>query len=305
MKAVFFGLGGIGRRHVKLVQKLCPDWELFALRTRLGYFAGDTPEGIEPLGTWYEVKKLAPDVAFICNPTFLHIPTALECANLGMHLFIEKPIGHSIEGLNYLIDFITDKNLTAYVAYPLHFHDSVAELQKVVAGERVLHAEMVCTSDLANWRSGAANKYYSAYEDKGGGALLDVSHELYLADHLFGSTILLKGIRGCAAEATVDTDDYIDVFTKHLSGVVCNIHINLFTKNVPERWVKLHLESGRRVMIHTNPWPEEMDKAFERQMAHFVNNLGNPHLEGNLASCVPLFRKIVAFREETRSCLKC
>lgn len=300
MKIIFFGLGGAGQRHIKLLQEFYPDCELFALRTRAGYNKNPCPSSVCPLVDWDAVEFQKPDIAFICNPTHLHIPTAIKCAELGMHLFIEKPIGHNTSTLALLVDLVAEKHLTVYMGYPLHFHDSVKAMQEAVAGERVLHAEMVCTSNLATWRPGKSSDYYSAHEHMGGGALLDLSHELYLAQYLFGAVHWLWGTRGRISGITIDTDDYANIIIQHQSGVVCNIHLNLFTDNPSERWVKLHLESGRTVKIETNPWPEEMDRAFVRQIFHFINNLDNPMLDGNLLSCVPLFRQIVDLRERTK-----
>ena len=88
MKVVIFGLGSIGRRQARLLLDNFRH-ELFAFRSNEGIAPNDL--GIKEIYNWEEVEKLNPEVAFITNPTFLHLETALKCAKLGMHLFIEKP----------------------------------------------------------------------------------------------------------------------------------------------------------------------------------------------------------------------
>ena len=38
-----------------------------------------------------------PDVAFICNPSSLHVPAALACVRAGCDLFIEKPLSDGLD----------------------------------------------------------------------------------------------------------------------------------------------------------------------------------------------------------------
>ena len=48
----------------------------------------------------------APDVAFICNPSSLHISTAIHSAKAGCHLFIEKPLATEINNLELLEELL-------------------------------------------------------------------------------------------------------------------------------------------------------------------------------------------------------
>jgi hypothetical protein len=37
-----------------------------------------------------------PQIAFVCNPSSLHIPVAVACARAGCDLFLEKPVSDSL-----------------------------------------------------------------------------------------------------------------------------------------------------------------------------------------------------------------
>ena len=87
MKVVIFGLGSIGKKHAELLRSKFPV-EVYAYRTT----KKDGVRGVKNLRSWKKVKEVAADAAIICNPTDKHIETAMKCAKLGMHLFIEKPL---------------------------------------------------------------------------------------------------------------------------------------------------------------------------------------------------------------------
>ena len=107
MKLLIVGLGAIGQRHIRNLRALLGDSiELLAARSRgLSHVLSDamTVEAREGLCEKYGIRAFAtlddalahkPDVAFVCNPTSLHIGTALALARAGCHLFIEKPLAH-------------------------------------------------------------------------------------------------------------------------------------------------------------------------------------------------------------------
>src|SRR3990167_10434426 len=119
MKIIFFGMGSIGHRHAGILLKNYNHY-LYAYRSGVS----DKPNslGIKELNTWDEVEKLKPDIAFITNPTSLHIETAIKCALLDCKLFIEKPIGKDLTDLDKLIEIVKNKKLVTYIAYNRRFH---------------------------------------------------------------------------------------------------------------------------------------------------------------------------------------
>ena len=87
MKVLIFGLGSIGSRHARLLKGM-GEHDLYAFRSQRQVPCNDL--GIPEIFSWDEVGQVSPEVAFITNPTSLHISTALSCAERGMSLFVEK-----------------------------------------------------------------------------------------------------------------------------------------------------------------------------------------------------------------------
>ena len=57
----------------------------------------ETRFGIRTVGLLKEGWSSSPGVALIAAPTSLHVPLALEAAQRGCHLFIEKPLGDALD----------------------------------------------------------------------------------------------------------------------------------------------------------------------------------------------------------------
>jgi len=90
---VVAGTGSIGTRHIDNLRAL-----LF--RDLVG-FSGRPGSGRDARET-HDLEALLserPRAVLVCNPTALHVRTALAAARAGAHLFLEKPLSHDLEGV--------------------------------------------------------------------------------------------------------------------------------------------------------------------------------------------------------------
>lgn len=308
MKIIFFGLGSIGQRHAGILLDNYPH-DLYAFRSD----ANNSPNklGIKELYSWKEVKDLKPDVAFITNPTVLHIETAIKCAEIGCKLFIEKPIDKDLQGLAKLITLVKDKNLTTYVAYCLRFHPVIIRLKEYVDKEKPLHVRVVCSSYLPNWRSGQDYlKSYSANADMGGGVILDLSHEVDYVDYLFGGIKKISGNSARVSNVTVDAEDYVDMLV--VSGdTPVSMHLD-FLSQLRQRCIQIDFEGltvvGDFINAEIKEYEGETIKSsirlgyergqeYKEQIKYFFDNIDNSRMMNNLSEAADLFKKLIAFKD--------
>jgi predicted dehydrogenase len=233
---------------------------------------------------WDTVDKIKPDIAFITNPTNLHIETAIKCAERGMHLFIEKPLDCKVDyGLQHLLNLVRTKGLTSYVAYPLRFNPIVKVLKKSYSGETL---ELVCDTHLKDWRP---YRTYSALKSRGGGVLLELSHEIDLARYLLGTIKKITGVFGRESNYLTDAETFASIVTHHTNGNTANIHLDLLSSQ-ERRYISN--SQGERFDIRV-----VNDQIFRDQLHHFFYNLGNKGMMNNVFDASETFKKIIEFRE--------
>lgn len=304
MKIIFFGLGSIGQRHAKILLKSYTH-DLFAFRSGVNDKKNNL--GIKELYSWAEVEKLKPDIAFITNPTYLHIKTAIKCAKIGCKLFIEKPIDKDMDGLDDLLKTVKEKKLITYVAYNLRFHPIIKELKKYIKKEKPLYVRIVCTSFLPDWRPNQDYlKGYSANSDLGGGVILDLSHELDYTTFLLGDINKIECNYYRRSNVTVNAEDFVDYLLEtNLSPV--NIHINFFS-HIHQRYIQIDFrnltvvadlisteikEFSSKSLQRTKKLEYYSGQEYMEQMKYFFDNIDNPEMMNNLSEASFLFKQIV------------
>lgn len=308
MKIIFFGLGSIGTRHARILKEHF-NHDLFAFRS--GGNKQPNRLGIKEIYSWKAVKDLAPDVAFITNPTFLHVDTAIKCARLGINLFLEKPIGCTTVKLDNLINIVKEKRLTTYVAYCMRFHPVMAHLYKSVSKRKSMHARILNTSYLPEWRKGRDyRKVWSSHRDKGGGIILELSHEIDYSQYLFGDILEMRGMYGKVSNLDVKCEDYVDIIIRCKRGVV-NLHMDFFSREL-KREIEIDLGNSDRIkgnfiknVVTVNKGSKKnvyrykckREDMYIRQLRYFFKNFKNKRMTNNLINANKLFRKIVSFEE--------
>jgi len=306
-KVLLIGLGSIGSRYKRLLLQR-GNIEIFALRSGL------TPSvpGINELRSWEEVKLVAPDIAFITNPTALHIETAIKCASLGMHLFIEKPLDMRLHGLKKLLKVVKTGKLSSYVAYNLRFHPGVEKLRDIVRREGFCHASVRCSSWLPEWRPGTDHKKsYSANAKLGGGVVLDLSHDVDYAGYIFGEISAISGIARRSSNVTVDAEDVADMNLLLKKGGHVSVHVD-FCSRFNERTVKFTtpaasyvfdllegtLQTNRSGHVTKAIFKVDRDFTYKAEMQYFFSRLGT-RIMNDINESSGLLEKLIKFKHES------
>src|SRR3569833_4674560 len=210
MKALIVGFGSIGQRHASNLHLVQPDCEIFLLRHQAT--AEDLPAFIS--GVFYSLTEAVaakPDVVFVCGPATNHVATAVAFARAGAHLFIEKPLSHSTEGIDSLIDEVIDRDLVAIVGYTLMFTPAMQVINHCI-DDGILGALLSFQAQfgqyLPDWRPTIDyRKTVSAKTELGGGVLLELSHELHYLVSLFGPATSVSARMQKTGTLEIETED--------------------------------------------------------------------------------------------------
>jgi predicted dehydrogenase len=235
MKVLVVGLGAIGQRHVRNLRALLGDeLELLALRTRgLPHVLNDAleVESADGLCEKYEIRVVRslteaiawrPTAAFVCNPTSLHIETALALARAGCHLFVEKPLSHAYAHVEELIEIVQQQHLVATVGYQLRFHPCLLAARDLLRSDaigRVVAVRAQVGEYLPNWhRYEDYRGTYGARRALGGGTLLSQIHEMDYLYWFFGLPETVFTVGGHLSSLDVDVEDVSSTLMRFANG---------------------------------------------------------------------------------------
>ncbi|MEE9437824.1 MAG: Gfo/Idh/MocA family oxidoreductase, partial [Saprospiraceae bacterium] len=197
MKVLIIGLGSIARKHISALQDFKPkNLQLFALRSGRNSQSISRVTDIFDYATAY---KISPDFIMISNNTSQHVKTILAVIEWGIPLFIEKPLSHTLNGIDQLFQKLIDHKTKSYIACNLRHLEVIQYLkhdllQKI---ERINEVNVYCGSYLPSWRPNVNfRKSYSSNEELGGGVHLDLIHEIDYTYFLFGKPVSKNSLFG-------------------------------------------------------------------------------------------------------------
>jgi predicted dehydrogenase len=244
LKILVVGLGAIGQRHVRNLRALLgSEVNLLAYRVRR------RPDVVTPgleavpgsnVETEYDIHVFArledalaerPAIAFICNPSSLHVPVALTCVRAGCDLFIEKPVSNDLAGLRELLDEVHRHGRIVMVGYQFRFHPCVGALQRLL-GERsvgsLLSVRTVVGEYLPGWHPYEDYRaLYAARADLGGGVILSQIHEFDYLYALFGLPRRLFAIGGHLSHLEIDVEDVASTLMEfNVDGHILPVHLH-------------------------------------------------------------------------------
>ena len=229
MKFLVVGCGSIGRRHAKnllaLGHKVIATDVIAGSRDKLGQELG-----VKTFCLFSQAIAQKPDAALICTPPATHLALARKALAAGCHVFIEKPVSHTLSGIDAIASLARKKKKVAQVGYNLRFAPGLAKLKEVLRSEKFgkpLSARIIFGQYLPYWRPGTDyRKGYTGKRKFGGGIILEASHELDYICWLLGKPAKLSCFARKISWLDVDTEDNADILLEFRSGATANVHLD-------------------------------------------------------------------------------
>ena len=285
------GCGSIGRRHMGNLRTLGVE-DILAFDVAAERRAQtETQLGIPTVDSLEKGWDRNPEVALVAVPTSLHVPVSLEAAEHGCHLFIEKPLGDNLEGVDGLLATVERHERTALVGCNMRFHHGPATIKALVqegAVGPVITSMIDFGQYLPDWHpTEDYRKGYSANASLGGGIVLDGIHEIDYARWLFGEVDEVYCHGGKTSSLDIDTEDNVNILMRMTSGISVAIHMDYVQraswrtcKVVGEEgtiyWdmvrhdVQLYPASDKRWQSYPEPQDYCINQMYLDEMRHFL-----------------------------------
>ena len=294
MRVLFIGLGGIGQRHLRNLRALRGDSvEILAHRTRglkrtltdrLEIDPGvdvETRYGIRVVPDLQEAIGLA-EAVFVCNPTRSHMSAALAAARAGRHLFVEKPLSDSWEGIDEILGLAASRRLVTLVGFQMRFHPLLQRLQALVRAGAVGRVIAVL-AQVAEYLPGfhAYEDYrtmYASRRDLGGGVILSQIHEFDYLYSLLGLPQRVFAMGGKLSKLEIDVEDVACVsmeFRREGRPVPVQLHLD-YVQRPPARTCTVIGDSGKLFLDFHRPVLQHFEQsgklALEEVLSDFPRN---------------------------------
>lgn len=292
MRFLICGLGSIGQRHLQNLKSIGQE-DIVVLRSGKSTLPVDDFSAFPVESDIHAaLERWNPDAVIVTNPTALHMEVALPAAQAGCHLFMEKPISHSLEQLDDLKAALDRSGKACLVGYQFRFHPGLKQLKSLLDNRSIGDVVSVRASwgeYLPDWHPWEDyQRSYSARKELGGGVLLTLCHPFDYLRWLLGEVSEVWAEVSSSGTLALDVEDIAEVGLRFASGVLGSVHLNYLQRppyhgleiigtDGTIRWdnsdgaVQWWSTSTEAWMSITAPEGFERNRLFLDEMRHFLD----------------------------------
>jgi predicted dehydrogenase/ectoine hydroxylase-related dioxygenase (phytanoyl-CoA dioxygenase family) len=251
------GVGSIGERHLRcFLASERARVSFVEVNASLRAFIAERYPGTTAHESLEAALAQSIEAAVIATPAPLHVPQAMQLAERGVHLLIEKPLSVGLDGIDALIELVARKHITSAVAYVMRANPTLAEMRdQVISGRFGKPLELIVVSgqNFPFYRPAYRDTYY-ARRESGGGAVQDaLTHVLNAGEWLAGEIDRVVADAAHLVLPGVDVEDTVHVLARH-GDVLASYSLN--QHQAPnETTITVVCERGTlKAEMHANRW---------------------------------------------------
>ena len=226
------GWGSIGHRHIKNLLKY-PDVEII-ICTNKKSINTEIEKRCKIVKLLEDGIKETPDIAFITNVTSEHVSTAVKLAEHGINLFIEKPLSHSVDHIDELLEIIKRKKIKVMIGSNFRFHECIKKIKELLDEnliDEIISVRVECGSYLPDWHPNEDYRSsYAAQKELGGGVVLTCIHEIDYLHWFLGQVDEIVSFSGKYSDLELNVDDLSTALIKFKKNIIAEIHLDFFQR---------------------------------------------------------------------------
>ncbi|MDR0372319.1 MAG: Gfo/Idh/MocA family oxidoreductase [Nitrososphaerota archaeon] len=279
------GAGGVGQLHLKHGLMLTGAEVTAVADTAKPVLERAKALGVKNIYTDYTemLKNPQIDAVIIALPTHLHHKCALQAAESGKDIFLEKPITIAIQDAKEVILAAQRNSVKLMLGYPMRFNRHFLKLKADMADGLIgdaenVHATYVCAGPFVHRADGHSPApvpdWWFNTQLSGGGVLTDLGcHIINLLRMLFGEIVDIKGQFGY--RYSMDFEDSAMCLARFDSGSLAAINVGWYAQ---EYLLRLDvLGSVRNASIGHMP-PKTLPAAYQ-MFTRGISEFNQPHFD--------------------------
>lgn len=242
------GSGSIAKRHISNLRTLFPAAHVSCVSASGRRLQSNETTAHNVHLNIESAVSSKPNFAIVASPAPFHISQAIELLKAEIPVLIEKPLSTSAEMMaSSDLDILKSNAYRLDVAYNLRYLSSARYMHKYItegAVGTILSVIVDVGQYLPDWRPQSDYRNGVSGQGKlGGGAILELSHEIDYLVWLFGKFDSVYCISGNSGALDIDVEDSVDALLVNEKGFSVNLHMD-FLQRSPTRYCKVIGERG-------------------------------------------------------------
>ena len=257
IKTAVIGCGKVGHFHAQALQR-CEESELVACyaRTAAKAEAFAAQYGIKAYTDLEQmVKESGVEAVSICTPHPGHAELAVRCAELGLHIAVEKPLAATLEDCDAIIEAVNKAGVKGTTICQRRFYRPAMRVKKAIEDGK-LEKPILGTVNMLGWRDMAyyhSDPWRGTWKGEGGGVLINQApHQIDLLLWYMGEVEELYGMWDTLNHPELEVEDTAMAVIRFKSGAFGNIVVSNSQNPALFGNVRVHGSNGASIGVQTD-----------------------------------------------------
>jgi len=219
VNVVVIGLGSMGMRRIRLIQKFDPSINVFGVDINEHRRAKcEIERGIHTYNSVEEVLKHKNiDCAFICSDPLSHHKIINQCLSNGLHVFTELNL--VTDGYEENLTLATSNKLVLFLSSTILYRDEVRYMKNLVANVKCPLNYMYHVGQyLPDWHPWEDYRDFFVSDKRSNGCRELFAVELPWLSDTFGDIVQIQALKDKMSSLELDYNDNYLVMIQHITG---------------------------------------------------------------------------------------
>jgi predicted dehydrogenase len=226
-KVLVVGTGSIGTRHIANLLRLGAEVYTFSYRREPR--SEPWRDDVRAFERLEDAFAANPDAIVVANRTDQHLDVALRGAREGRSLFVEKPLSHSLAGIDELVRECESRDLVVESGFMLRLHPNAMWLKSFLDGGELgdlFYCRAAVGQHLPDWRPSQDHRASYSASAVCGGVIFDLTHELDLVAWLFGPVDAVQAMTAHAPRLQIPSEAIAQIGLRTTGGLLAQVHMD-------------------------------------------------------------------------------
>ena len=254
LSVLLAGCGSIGQRHARVLARMGVK-DIRACDPNADQMAAllkETPQ-VRIAPSFEHGLKDKPDAVFVLTPPKVHVPMISEALTAGCHVFCEKPLSDSLDGVPALITQSASSDRKVMVGLCFRYHEGLLKAKRMLQAGRIgrlVSIRALMGEHLPDVRP----DYRTLFSAKYSGAF-DLSHDVDLALWYADQPVAeVQCVHGTFSDIGIEAPDVVEMLIRFTDRCVAGVHLDFFQRPRRRRMELIGTEGV--VIVEFASWDE-------------------------------------------------